>query len=145
MKTRIIVSLTVLAGLMACHTSKKTANTTASAPITPLTPVTPSSTTSPAVSKPANGIYEPGPEELSALQARFSDANLDQLKMGHMIYSMGACIQCHKAMNIYQRSEAQWAGILADMAKRAGITAAQEDAVYKYILAVKAVRAGQQK
>lgn len=123
--------------MMACHTSKKTGSAPAPTPAV--------SDTKPLVSRPANGIYPPGQEELAAIQARFRDASLDQLKKGHMIYSLGACIQCHKAMNIYQRSEAQWAGILEDMAQRAGITAEQKDAVYKYILAVKAVKAGESK
>lgn len=139
MKTRIIVCITALAGIMACRSSKKTTNTAASGPVTSI------ANTSPAVAKPANGIYEPGQEELAAIQVRFSDASLDQLKMGHIIYSLGACIQCHKAMNIYQRSEARWADILTDMAQRAGITAPQKEAVYRYILAVKAVKAKQLK
>lgn len=135
MKARIVLSISALAGIMACHTAKKTSDTAAAAV----------SDTKTLAAKPANGIYTPGQEELAAIQARFSDASLDQLKTGHTIYSTGACVQCHKAMNIYQRSEAQWAGILADMAQRARLTAEQKDAVYKYILAVKAVKANQLK
>jgi hypothetical protein len=136
MKTRIIVLITATATVIACSTSKKRT-------ATPPAPVVSSTTEAPVMTKPLNGIYEPGHEELIAIQARYKDATLEQLKQGHMIYSLGACIQCHKAMSIYQRNEAQWAIIIDDMAKRARISETQKDAVYKYVLAVKAARANQ--
>jgi mono/diheme cytochrome c family protein len=63
---------------------------------------------------------------------------LEKLKEGHAIYTAGACINCHGAKNIYEFPEAQWKDILDDMAQRANISVDQKDAVYKYVLAIKA-------
>jgi hypothetical protein len=92
------------------------------------------------VVKPSNGIYAPGQEELAAIQVQFQDATLDHLKQGYTIYSEGACVKCHAAENIYRFSEIQWKMIVEDMAKKARISDAEKDAVYKYVLAIKATQ-----
>lgn len=131
MKSRKIVLLALSTALIySCSSSKKTTKPAEAA------------ATAPVVSaKPDNGIYEPGQEELTAIQGQFKDATLAQLKEGHVIYAQGACINCHGAKNIYKRSTASWKGIIDDMAQRAKISASQKEAVYKYVLAIKATQA----
>ncbi|MGZ4034131.1 MAG: hypothetical protein ACXVPU_10035 [Bacteroidia bacterium] len=90
--------------------------------------------------KPADEIHAPGNEELSAIQAQYKDVTLDKLKQGYSIYTEGACISCHGAKNIYQFTEVQWKGIIEDMAQRATISDVEKDAVYKYVLAIKAMQ-----
>ncbi|MBK7668097.1 MAG: hypothetical protein IPJ32_12635 [Sphingobacteriaceae bacterium] len=139
MKTKItILALTTII-VAACHTSKKT--TTSTNVATTSTEAVPAATvaTAPAVvAKPANGIYEPGAEELKAIQARHSDVTLDKLKQGYILYAYSACISCHPAQNIYNYDEMKWQFIMSDMAYRAKLTPDQKDAVLKYVLAIKA-------
>ena len=92
------------------------------------------------MAKSPDGIYPPGNDELTALQMRYSDATLAQLSEGHTLYTQSACIGCHKPKNIYKYDEASWKGIIDNMANLAKITASQKDAVYKYVLAIKAVQ-----
>ena len=88
--------------------------------------------------KPANGIYAPGNEELIAIQTRYKNVTLDQLKEGHVLYTVGACVNCHSAINIYTYDETQWSDIIDNMAEKAYLSDAQKDAVHKYVLAIKA-------
>lgn len=132
MNSRKILFLALSTALIySCSSSKKAAKTS-DASVAPAVPVV--------SAKPDNGIYEPGQEELTAIQGQFKDATLAQLKEGHVIYAQGACINCHGAKNIYKRSTASWKGIIEDMAQKAKITASQKDAVYKYVLAIKATQ-----
>lgn len=135
-----LITLTILF-VAACHTSKKT--TTGPAVAITSTEAVPASTASntPAlVAKPANGIYEPGAEELKAIQARHSDVTLDKLKQGYILYAYSACISCHPAQNIYVYDEMKWQMIINDMAYRAKLAPEQTDAVLKYVLAIKAAQ-----
>ena len=65
---------------------------------------------------------------------------MDKLKEGHTLYTAGACINCHNAKNIYRYNEEQWKGIIDNMAIKAHINDTQKDAVYKYVLAIKATQ-----
>ncbi len=64
----------------------------------------------------------------------------EKLKQGHAIYTAGACIKCHEAMSIYHFGETRWKDIIDDMAQKALIGDEQKDAVYKYVLAIKATQ-----
>ncbi len=82
----------------------------------------------------------PGDEELAAIRLRYDEMTMEKLKQGHTIYTQGACVNCHGAVNIYNYGEERWKTIVDDMAKRAMISAAEKDAVYKYVLAIKATQ-----
>jgi hypothetical protein len=124
MKIQTLTTITMLVCVLAaCSSTKK--STSVSAP------------TKNTVSK--NGIFEPGNDELVALQAKYSDLNMQTLKEGYAIYK-GECTSCHEAKSIYSRAEAQWKGIIDDMAYKAKLNATQKDAVYKYVLAIKATQ-----
>jgi mono/diheme cytochrome c family protein len=92
------------------------------------------------VPKAPLGMYQPGSEELTAIQLLYKDATMSQLQEGHYIYTVGACIQCHGTTNIYTRNETQWKEIIEDMSLKARLSETQKDAVYKYVLAIKATQ-----
>ena len=123
--------------IAACSPLKKSAASTASA--APVSTPTPASDDY-LFTKHADGIYAPGDAELIALQAQYKDLTLEKLKDGHFIYTQGACVNCHNAKNIYELEEANWKNILEDMAQKANISDAQKDAVYKYVLSIKATQ-----
>lgn len=129
----ILIAITAIF-ITACNTTKK--NATSTNAVTPI-----ASTNSLVFIKPADGIYPPGADELAAIQVKYNDVTLNKLKEGHYTYTKGACVNCHGALNIYQYGEAQWKSIIDDMAKRANISDAEKDAVYKYVLAIKATQA----
>jgi hypothetical protein len=130
--TRIAQVLIPALMIAACNASKKS--------VTSATSSTPSPAPSFVYVKPATGIHPPGNEELTAIQLRFKDVTLNKLKEGYNIYTEGACVNCHGAKNIYNREEALWKGIMDDMAPKAKITDAQKDAVYQYVLSIKATQ-----
>lgn len=86
------------------------------------------------------GIRMPVSADLAAIQTTHPDATLSKLREGYMIYTEGACVKCHDAISIYKFEETQWKPIMDDMAKRAMLSAAEKDAVYKYVLAIKATQ-----
>ena len=133
MKTLKIVSLSALLGLaIACGSSQsKVAATTPPPPPPPPAPTV-------AVEKPDNGVHEPTQKEYLAIQEKYINVSLDQLKEGYKIYSQGACINCHEAKNIYKRSDEKWGHILNDMAEKARLSDSEKDAVTKYVFAIKA-------
>lgn len=144
------IPLAVLATLLisACHSSKKSKGTASAAPApsAPTAAARPSFSTTPVTTGPAfpppvsKEIYEPRNEELVALQARYKDVTLETLKEGHAIYTKGACVNCHAAQSIYKYNDVHWKEIMDDMAEKARLTEAQKDAVYKYVLAIKATQ-----
>jgi hypothetical protein len=136
MKTTQITAITIIAiAVTACGMAKK--STTAAPPVPPAAaPPAPLIFVKPA----STGVYAPGLPELTAIQAQYSDATMEQLKEGHVLYTESACVKCHGAKNIYWFNEVQWKNIIDDMSLKARITAAQKDAVYKYVLAIKAVQ-----
>ena len=97
------------------------------------------------VAKSPDGIYVPGNEELIAIQAQYKDVTLDELNQGHAIYTQGSCIRCHSAQNIYIHGETEWKEIMDDMAQKAVLHDAQKNAVYKYVLSIKAASSKQAK
>ncbi len=89
------------------------------------------------VSKSSNGIYPPGMEELAAISTQYQDVTLDKLNQGHVLYTQGACTNCHNPKNIYRHGTSEWKGIMDDMAVKAQLSDTEKDAVYKYVLAIK--------
>lgn len=131
MKTLKIVSLSALLGLaIACGSSQSNVAATSPPPPPPAPTV--------AVEKPDNGVHEPTQKEYLAIQEKYINVSLDQLKEGYKIYSQGACINCHEAKNIYKRSDEKWGHIIDDMAEKARLSDSEKDAVTKYVFAIKA-------
>jgi hypothetical protein len=90
--------------------------------------------------KPASSVHEPGAKELAAIQTKYKDASLYQLQLGHAIYTQGACLKCHGVIEIYPYSEDRWKGIVDTMAMCSQLSAEYKDAVYKYVLSIKATQ-----
>ncbi len=88
----------------------------------------------------ASGVNAPEEKELAAIQQQFKDVTMEQLTEGYTLYTQGACINCHQAKNIYSRPQELWKDIIDNMASMAKITDTQRDAVYKYVLAIKATQ-----
>ncbi|HRH36044.1 MAG TPA: hypothetical protein PKY12_13350, partial [Catalimonadaceae bacterium] len=127
-KSLVMASL-LLAG--ACSTTKTTTQNSNAAPTGVVT------NPAPAPSKPKDGIYPPGSEELTAIQVRNPNVTMASLDEGYLLYTKGACINCHGPENIYKYSEKRWVSILDEMAPKAKISTSQKAAVYAYILAIK--------
>lgn len=127
--TLLIIPALIIA---ACGSSKKGTTSTTSPQPPSATPASPGPFLKP------TGIYAPGDAELAAIRAKYSDVTMEKLKTGYDIYTQGACINCHEAKAIYQFDEAVWKEIIDDMAARTTISAAEKDAVYKYVLSIKA-------
>ena len=133
MKKTLII-LTILSSA-ACTSTKKSSSAASTSAVVN-TGVTPEASVT--VTKSKDGIYAPGEEELTAIQVTYKDVSLAQLQEGYALYTKGACINCHDAKNIYRYNETSWKGIIDDMAAKAKITDPEKDAVYKYVLAIKA-------
>lgn len=73
--------------------------------------------------------------------AESSGTSLETLKRGRAVY-LSDCARCHEAMMPSDISQEDWHVILPGMAWNSGISAADEEAVEAYILAVKAGEAG---
>jgi cytochrome c1 len=93
----------------------------------------------PAVVKSTNGIYAPGEDELKAIQKTYPEVSLQTLTDGYQLY-IGACTNCHPAKNIYTRTEEEWTHIVYDMARKSKMNSTQEDAVSKFVMAIKATQ-----
>ena len=141
MKTaKITLAALITIIIAACSTTKNstTSNTLTSTPSTGAS--TPAPTAPLMIVNPAYGMHKPRNEELTAIQVQYKDVTLEKLSEGHAIYTEGACIKCHGAINIYNYGEVQWKGIIDNMAEKAWLTDPQKDAVYKYVLAIKATQ-----
>jgi hypothetical protein len=140
LKKMNITQITILAGILltiaACSASKKSVTSTAPAVST----VTKTAPAKNYLYIKADGIQVPGDKELTAIQGKYKDITLEQLKEGHSLYTGNTCIRCHAAKNIYELEEAKWKDTMDDMAQKADISDAQKDAVYKYVLAMKATQ-----
>jgi outer membrane protein assembly factor BamD (BamD/ComL family) len=128
---KVLSILVVCALATACNSSKK--NSTVSSKQNSSTPINVSS-------KPSNGVYAPGTAELEAIQLKYADTSLEQLKRGYSIYAEGACINCHGAKDIYRRDETHWKDIIGKMSVMAKISEGEKEAVYRYVLSVKALQ-----
>ncbi|MDX2174193.1 MAG: hypothetical protein SFY56_13915 [Bacteroidota bacterium] len=141
--TRILIAISIVS-ISSCHSKKKSTSASCSATTTVSATTVATSTALPVgpimVAKSSNGIYAPGNEELVAIQTQYKDVTIEKLKQGHVIYTSGACIKCHEAMSIYQFGEARWKNIIDDMAQKAQMEDEQKDAVYKYVLSIKATQ-----
>ncbi len=141
--TTITLVIGIALIVAACTSKKVSKSTDTSTPVTKTTPTTPVSTSTAStfsMAKSLDGIYPPGNAELTAIQVQYKDVTLDKLNEGHVLYTKGACRGCHEAQSIYKFGEGQWYSIIEDMARKANITDAQKDAVYKYVLAIKATQ-----
>lgn len=140
-KSFIYISFAVLV-TAACSTSKKT--TTSSSPVSVNSTNSVKSATAevtPTVSvvksmKSPDGVYEPGEEELLAIQPQYKDVTGTQLKEGYVLYAKSACVSCHGAVNIYTFPTFKWPMVLQDMAYRAKLTPEQKESVTRYVYAV---------
>lgn len=158
--TTIIIAILLIS---ACTASKRSAKTTTVAPtlqtsvtnaptkvqespeknkeITPSTPTEVSFPLNPFVNtlqdEPLAKVYAPRQEELAASQQQFPQVTMEKLAKGYDIYAKGACTNCHKPAAIAKFSETEWKNIIVDMSQRARISEAEEDAVFKYVLAIK--------
>lgn len=128
--------------VVACHTSKKSTTSTSTTK-TPATESVATATTAEAPKpvvvksrKAFDGIYEPGEEEVTAVQPQYPGATLEQLKEGYVLYAKSACVSCHSPISIYYYPTAKWPFILEDMSYKAKLTASQKDAVFKYVYAI---------
>jgi hypothetical protein len=99
----------------------------------------------PNFNSPEAGIKMPGDNEVAALLPRYSDVTIDKLKEGYFVYTGAACTGCHGAKNIQSRPTERWKGIIDKMSEMAKISESQRDAVYKYVLAVKATQTNEPK
>ena len=144
MKLVTISSLTAITLIIAaCGTAQKsTKPATSKKSEATSSSITQSATTLPFVpAKPKDGVYAPGNEELTALQAKYPEVNMPTLTKGYTVYT-GVCTGCHDAKNIYKLHLADWPDILNDMAGKARISNEEKDAVNKYVLAIKATQPG---
>lgn len=90
-----------------------------------------------ALSKSEDGIYPPSQAELVAIQKRNPNVTLEHLQEGYILYTKGACINCHQPFNIYQFSESKWNNILEEMAVKAQISNQQKAAIFAFVLSIK--------
>jgi hypothetical protein len=134
---KILLSVVIVLFIEACSSSKKS-TTSVSTVSTTTTTNTKEDLFS--FTKLSNATIPPRNEELIAIQARHKDVTMDKLKEGHSLYTGSACRGCHGIVNIYKHDESTWRNIIDDMAKRAQLSDSQKDAVYKYVLAIKATQ-----
>lgn len=131
----LVFIASVALAVAACSPSKKSRATPAPEPAVaapgPIGPVFPS--------KAPAGVAAPGNDELSAIREKYKDVSMETLEQGYKLYT-GVCTNCHKAYSIYNRAESQWQYIIDDMAPKARLTSAEKDAVFKYVLAMKATQ-----
>jgi len=138
-KNVILISAAVII-FAACRATKNNATTAASVPTSTVTASQPATQNSFESTKYTHGVYPPGNQELTAIQTKYSNVTLGVLQQGFTIYSVGKCINCHGSQNIYKYSETHWKDIMDDMALKANISDEEKDAVYKYVLAIKAAK-----
>ena len=146
MKHNLLFSavLLVFIGMAACTSSKKT--TTAPTPTAPVTPPAEGGSVSDpwGNSNPMGslelpkGVFAPSMADLAAIQPHFKDVTMEQLNEGFNLYTTGACINCHKAKNISRHPVSEWKPIIDDMAEKAQLNPSQKEAVYRYVIGIKA-------
>lgn len=81
----------------------------------------------------------PGEAELKAIQTRYADVTMQTLNDGYAVFS-GPCTKCHRLKKVSKRTEEEWQKSVNLMAKKAKISEIQKDALWKYILAIRAAR-----
>ncbi len=139
--TKLIVIAIIAIIIVACSSRKKSTTSTSTSTATVASTSTSTVSAGPAVvSKSADGINAPGNAELFTIQSQYKDVTMAQLNEGYELYTKTACVGCHNAKSIYKRPLDSWKDIVDNMAIRAGISDAQKDAVYKYVLSIKATQ-----
>ena len=132
-----VLNIAFVVILASCGTTKKSTTTASST-----APTTSTNTSSPfPLVQPIDGSPAPGNDALAAIQLQYKDVTLEKLKEGHEIYKTGACTNCHGAADISQYDVTKWKEIIDEMAPKAYLSDAQKDAVYKYVLSIKATQA----
>lgn len=81
----------------------------------------------------------PGDAELKAIQGKYPDVTMQILNDGYAVYS-GPCTKCHRQKKIFKRTDEDWLKSVNKMAPKSKISAAQKDALWKYILAMRTAR-----
>jgi hypothetical protein len=136
---KITLVVLLASSVAACGVFKK--NRKPAPPLVAAVPPAKETVPPPVPAKSRDGIFAPGTEELTAIQQRYKEVTLKTITEGYAIYT-GACTDCHRAKSIYAIPKENWHAIVDDMAPGAKLTAAQKDAVYKYIIAIKATQPG---
>lgn len=139
------IAIVIIAALSieACKTKKSTNTSTAnnsSSTATTTNTTGPTSVGPLVVERSKEGINVPEEAEIVALQKEYPFETLTKLNEGYELYAKTTCLGCHNPKSIYKRDIASWKGIIDDMAARAKLTEQQKDAVYKYVLAIKATQ-----
>ena len=75
--------------------------------------------------------------QLIAVNARFPNTTLDELKKGHSVYT-GACTKCHGTKDVTVYTESKLLEIVDVMAKKAEITPEEKQALIKFAIGVRA-------
>ena len=75
--------------------------------------------------------------QLTAVNARFPNTTMEELKKGHSIYT-GACTKCHGAKDVTVYTEPRLLEIVDVMAKKAEFTAEEKQALIKFAVGVRA-------
>jgi hypothetical protein len=88
--------------------------------------------------KSASATTPSGPTDaqLIAVKTKYPNATMESLKQGHALF-YGTCTNCHGAKDIASRDEEKLPGIIDRMAEKAGISAAEKEAVLNYVMSVK--------
>lgn len=127
-------SASIILLIMACHTNKK-----ATSQPTPVANETVNTNTVSTLPNSNSDPFAAGETEVKAIQPRFPDVTAAVLKEGQRIYT-GPCVKCHNEskMKLYTRTEESWQKAIDHMAPKAGITDVEKDALWKYVLAMRA-------
>lgn len=131
-KINVTAFVILLVVVIACSTSKQ------KQPLSPTSSKQVDSSQNFVMINPPKALYTPGDKELAAIQQRNNTVTMEKLKEGHIIYTQGACINCHGVKNVYSFGEEEWRDIMIDMAQRAKLTDAQREQVFTYVIAMKA-------
>lgn len=75
--------------------------------------------------------------QLTAVNARFPNTTMEELKKGHSIY-IGTCTKCHSAKDVTVYTEPKLLKIVDVMAKKAKITEEEKQALIKFAIGVRA-------
>ncbi|MFI5142090.1 MAG: hypothetical protein ACHQII_07015 [Bacteroidia bacterium] len=75
--------------------------------------------------------------QVEAAKTKYPDATMDVLQKGHDVYYGAPCTGCHGVKRIINFSQEELPGIIKRMARKAGISDEEKDAVLKYVIGVK--------
>lgn len=113
-----IVSLSILfVSVVVIACSPKTTTAVAATPTTPTANVTTA--------------------QVDAAKTKFPEATMETLTKGYNVYYGASCTGCHGAKKITNFEADELPTIINRMAKKAGISDEEKDAVLKYVIGVK--------